>query len=87
MKKRRAAPIKNKHVVRLKFVPDKEKLAKRKACAEHPFGTTKRALGASFFLLKGLEKVNAEIALVFVGFNLKRAITLLGVPKLMEALI
>ena len=76
----------SKQVVRLKFVPDKENLAKRKACAEHPFGTVKCALGASYFLLKGPEKVSAETALAFTGFYLKRAINILGVPKLMESL-
>ena len=32
--------------------------------SEHPFGTIKRAVGATFFLLTGLRKVTGEFALM-----------------------
>jgi hypothetical protein len=53
--------------------------------SEHPFGTIKRAMGADNFLLRGLEKVNAEFALMATGYNLARAMSLLGFGGLMEA--
>ena len=43
---------------RMKREPGKFRL--RKTLAEHPFGTIKRSLGYTHFLLKGLEKVRTE---------------------------
>ena len=43
---------------RMKREPWKFKL--RKQLAEHPFGTIKRSLGYTHFLLKGVEKVRCE---------------------------
>jgi transposase len=62
------------------------KMKQRKALAEHPFGTIKRGMDAGYFLLRGLEKVRAEMSLTVLAYNLKRAINLLGVPKLLAAL-
>jgi transposase len=58
----------------------------RKALAEHPFGTMKRAMNQGYFLLKGLTKVQGEFSLTVLAYNLKRVIHLLGVPRLLEAL-
>lgn len=58
----------------------------RKARVEHPFGHMKRNLGAGAFLLKGLDGVKAEMALLSSCFNLSRMITLLGVPTLVAKL-
>lgn len=52
--------------------------------SEHPFGTIKRAMGASYFLLKGLRKVAGEFALLCLGYNIERAKKLLGFNKMME---
>ena len=41
-----------KKVVRIKFRPDRKKMELRKCTSEHPFGTIKRAMGGSYFLLK-----------------------------------
>ena len=38
-----------------------------------------------YFLLRGLEKVRAEMSLTVLAYNLKRAINLLGVPALLAA--
>jgi transposase len=62
-----------------------EKMRQRKTLAEHPFGTIKRGMDAGFFLLRGLEKVRAEMSLTVLAYNLKRAINLMGVPKLIAA--
>jgi hypothetical protein len=62
-----------------------EIVRQRKELSEHPFGTIKRTMVQSYFLLKGLVKVNAEMSLTVLAYNLKRAVTILGVPKLIAA--
>ena len=51
---------------------------------EHPFGTIKRAMGATYFLLKGMRKVAGEFVLFCLGYNLERDKNLLGFYKMME---
>ena len=77
------------HFERVKFVsfflkPDRTKTMERMCLSEHPFGTIKRAMGFSYFLLKGLRKVTGEFALMCLGYNIKRAKNLLGFNKMME---
>jgi transposase len=68
---------------RLKDQPEKYKL--RKQLAEHPFGTIKRTLGYTHFLLKGLEKVRTEWSLTTLTYNLKRVLNLVSLAKLLAA--
>ena len=63
-----------------------ELMKKRKAIVEHLFGTMKFWNDQSHFLVRGLEKVKAEFSLMALAYNIKRAVKILGVPKLMEAL-
>jgi len=63
-----------------------EKVGLRKQLAEHPFGTIKCAMNQGYFLLRGLEKVRAEMALTVMAYDLKRAIKILGVPRMVAAL-
>jgi transposase len=63
-----------------------ELLRRRQQLSEPPFGTIKRAMNQGYFLLKGLDKVGAEMSLTVLSYNLKRAINIVGVPKLIEAL-
>jgi transposase len=58
----------------------------RRELVEHPFGTLKWMMGMPRFLVRGIEKAKAELALGILGFNLKRAINILGVPALLAAL-
>jgi len=58
----------------------------RREMAEHPFGTLKWLMGHPRFLVRGLRKAKAELALGVLGYNLKRAITILGVPVLLQKL-
>jgi macrodomain Ter protein organizer (MatP/YcbG family) len=58
----------------------------RKALSEHPFGTMKRGMDQGYFLLKSLRKVRGEFSLTSLAYNLKRVITIVGVPRLLEAL-
>ena len=73
-------------VRKLRVRADKAVLKQRKSIAEHPFGTVKRALGIDYLLLRGKAKASGEMALAFLAFNLKRAITLLGTQQQLEAL-
>ena len=52
--------------------------------SEHPFGTIKRTLGFTYFLLNGIKKVTEEFALFCLGYNIERAKNLLGFGKMME---
>jgi transposase len=61
--------------------------ALRKQIAELPFGHFKRNLGADHFLLRGLDGVNAEMALLSTNFNISRMITILGVPAILSYLL
>ena len=61
-------------------------MRRRKAMVEHPFGTLKRRMDGGRFLLRGLEKVKAEMALAVTAYNLTRAINVLGARRLCQAL-
>ena len=75
------------HTKQLVLTPDKEKLRRRKEIAEHPFGTVKRTMNSAYCLLKGIDNVRGEFALTFLAYNLKRAISILGVPSLLLSLL
>ena len=71
-------------VVKFFLKPSFEKMSQRMCLSEHPFGTIKRAMGATYFLLKGLRKVTGEFALFCLGYNMERAKNLLGFEKMMQ---
>ena len=71
-------------VVKFFLKPSFEKMSQRMCLSEHPFGTIKRAMGATDFLLKGLRKVTGEFALFCLGYNMERAKNLLGFEKMMQ---
>lgn len=64
--------------------PDWMKL--RRAVAEHPFGTIKWLMGVPRFLVRGLLKAKAELALSVIGYNLKRLIAIKGTSALLKVL-
>jgi hypothetical protein len=68
---------------RLRRAP--ELFRQRKALAEHPFGTMKRGMDQGYFLLKGLAKMRGEFSLTSLAYNLQRVITILGVPRMLDA--
>ncbi len=68
---------------RLKLRP--EILDRRRETVEHPFGTIKQWMNQGAFLMRGLDKVRAEFSLTALVYNLRRALNILGVEKLMEA--
>jgi transposase len=58
----------------------------RQQIIEHPFGTIKRTWGYNYTLLKGIEKVDTEMAIIFTMYNFRRAITILGFTEMMNRL-
>jgi hypothetical protein len=61
-------------------------MKRRQQIVEPPFGTIKRWHDRGYFLMKGLEKVRAAFSVSTLAYNLKRVMTLLGVPYMRQAL-
>ena len=76
---------KDLEVKQVHIKPEKEKYDQRKSLSEHPFGTIKRSMDSGYCLLKGKEKVRGEFSLIFLAYNLKRVINILGFRKLIAA--
>jgi len=68
------------------FRENKDIYKLRQQIAEHPFGTVKRTMDGGYFLLRSRRKVRCEIALLFLGYNLKRAVKVLGFKEIMARL-
>ena len=62
-----------------------EKLRQRKNLIEHCWATFKWLMPEGF-LLKGIKKAVAELSLVHLAYNFKRARKVVGLAKLLEAL-
>ena len=60
-------------------------MKKRRCMVEHPYGTIKRWMDQGFFLMRGIGNVRAEFSLSVFSYNLKRAINILGVKTLIQA--
>ena len=63
-----------------------EVMRTRKCIVEHPFGTIKRSMDQSYFLMRGKDKVSAEASLTVLAYNMRRVINILGVTSLVRAL-
>jgi Transposase DDE domain len=70
-------------VARLRARPDI--LDRRRETVEHPFGTIKQWMNQGAFLTRGLEKVRAEFSLTALAYNLRRALNILGMDRMMAA--
>lgn len=68
---------------RLRVLNGRPKYKRRQAIVEHPYGTIKRSWGYYYTLLKGKEKVEGEYSLVFLAYNMRRALSILGVNDLL----
>ena len=58
----------------------------RRATVEHPFGTIKAWMGATHFQMRRLKNVRTEMALHVLAYNIKRMLSIIGVPGMMAAL-
>jgi transposase len=58
----------------------------RRQTVEHTFGTLKAWMGATHFLTKTLPRVRTEMSLHVLAYNLKRAMQMMGVRPLIQAI-
>lgn len=58
----------------------------RQMIVEHVFGTVKRDLGFTYFLLRGNEKVKGESFMHFLIYNIKRVCKIKGIKEIIEAI-
>ena len=88
---------KGRHIERTEYQPyiedntaqykaSKELYRERQALVEHQFGTIKRQWGFDYTLLKTTEKVEGEFAIAFTCYNLRRAVSILGIKELIRRL-
>lgn len=59
-------------------------MRRRKALAEHPFGTLKCRAGYRHFLVRGFNKVRGEWSLMAFCYNFTRLLSILGFDQAME---
>ena len=64
----------------------KEKYLCRQQIVEHAFGTIKRGWGYGCTLMKSIQKVSADMGLVYLCYNLKRVMNILTVAKMLKKL-
>jgi transposase len=69
---------------RLDQVPQASRI--RRQTVEHTFGTLKFWMGATHFLTKTLPLVSTEMSLHVLAYNLKRAMQVIGIAPLMQAM-
>jgi transposase len=58
----------------------------RRSTVEHPFGTLKAWMGSTHFLTKTLDRVNTEMSLHVLAYNMKRMMNIFGTKSLIEAI-
>jgi predicted RNA-binding protein YlxR (DUF448 family) len=69
-----------------RFAENKRLYHRRQEIVEHPFGTMKHTMNGGYFLLRTRRKVRTEAALLFLGYNLKRVVNVLGFAGIMARL-
>ena len=61
--------------------------AQRQALVEHPFGTMKRQWGFDHIMIKKSKKrASADVGLIFIAYNLKRIINIIGITELIAGI-
>jgi transposase len=75
-----------RHRVRMAQAASEEGMRRRKALAEHPFGTLKCRAGYRHFLMRGFAKVRGEWALMVLCYNFTRALNIIGLDRFVAAL-
>lgn len=79
----------SRHKAKMQTKEAKRLIKKRGAIVEHPFGTIKQQLGWNHYLVRGIEKVSGENALIMFTYNFRRLLNLIGITlfrKLLKAL-
>ncbi len=66
-----------------KITANPQAYKQRQSIVEHPYGTIKRQWGFNYILTKrGMDKASADVGLMFVAYNLRRLISILGQREL-----
>ena len=63
-----------------------ERMRVRRETVEHPFGTIKSWMGSTHFQMRTLKHVSTEMSLHVLAYNLKRAMRVLGIGPLIQAI-
>jgi hypothetical protein len=64
-----------------------DEMRKKRMChSEHQFGTIKWHNLSHYVLCHGKEKITAELGLCFLAYNMRRAINMVGVQRLIAAM-
>jgi len=71
------------NTVQARLECEPEQLQVRMETSEHPFGTLKSWMGYNHFLTRRLPHVQTEMSLHVLAYNLKPAMNLVGVYKLL----
>jgi len=58
----------------------------RRQTVEHVFGTLKSWMGSAHFLTRTLPRVRTEVSMQVLAYNMKRAMTIVGVAPLLQAM-
>jgi len=76
------AVLKNKRMISRR----KKLYRQRQDIVEHPFGTIKRQWGYDHTLMKTIPKVLTEFSIITLCYNIRRAMSILGIEELKMAL-
>ena len=68
-----------------RLVAQPDMLRQRRESVEHPFGTIKQWMNQGAFLMRRLDNVRGEFSLTALAYNIRRAISLVGVSGLIAA--
>jgi transposase len=72
---------------RQKTENERDTYRKRQSIVEHPFGTIKRQWGFSYILTKkGKDRAESDVGFMFIAYNLRRIINILGIDMLKKYL-
>jgi transposase len=70
---------------KLRLDMNKELYRQRQAIVEHPYGTIKRQWGFNYIMTKkSIKRASADVGLMFVAYNLRRIMNIIGQQKLKE---
>jgi len=69
-------------------IPDQapEAAPRRRQTVEHLLGTLKATMGSTHFLTRALPRVQIKMSLQVLAHNLKRAMKIIGLGPLMQAM-
>lgn len=75
-----------RHRARMRAPEAEQIMRKRKALAEHPFGTLKCRAGYRHFLVRGFQKVRGEWSLMMLCYNFTRVLNIFGLKRWLDVI-